>query len=213
MSNLLAGKKARVLYRTSDGAVTLQVEDEHDEVLLTVHPDGTMSEHRIVGFGAGVGEAWEAAADRRDDPAFDPVPVEPSPVLSRGVPVKFAGRERSEPEPEPEPVKERGSEPVPEPVSVPGSVPGSVVEAARSLAVVVHSRAVGMTVGELYQGKHAGRVDEFLTHAVAMSWVVVSAGVVCRGPVDPRPAVTVGDVDSPAWGRRADAFGGRVLGS
>jgi hypothetical protein len=60
--NPLAGLKAKVLYRNLDGSSVLQVEDPNDEVLLSVDPDGSMSEYRIVGFGAGVGEAWEATA-------------------------------------------------------------------------------------------------------------------------------------------------------
>jgi hypothetical protein len=57
----LAGRKARVLYRNSDGSTVLQVEDEHDEILVTVGRDGSMLEERIVGL-AGLREGWEAAA-------------------------------------------------------------------------------------------------------------------------------------------------------
>ena len=57
----MAGKKARVLYRNPDGSTVLHVEDEHDEILVTVDPDGSMLEERWAGV-AGVREAWEAAS-------------------------------------------------------------------------------------------------------------------------------------------------------
>jgi hypothetical protein len=57
----LAGKKARVLYRNPDGSTVLHVEDEHDEILVTVDPDGSMLEERWSGL-AGVGEALAAAS-------------------------------------------------------------------------------------------------------------------------------------------------------
>jgi hypothetical protein len=59
--NSLAGKKARVLYRNPDGSTVLHVEDEHDEILVTVDPDGSMLEERWSGL-AGVGEALAAAS-------------------------------------------------------------------------------------------------------------------------------------------------------
>ena len=61
MRNPLAGKKAKVLYRNPDKSTVLQVEDPHDEILVTVEPDGTMFEERWSGI-AGAREAWEAAA-------------------------------------------------------------------------------------------------------------------------------------------------------
>ena len=61
MTSPLAGKKAKVLYRNPDGSTVLQVEDPHDEILVTVEEDGTMFEERWAGV-AGVREAWEAAS-------------------------------------------------------------------------------------------------------------------------------------------------------
>lgn len=61
MRNPLAGRKAKILYRNPDKSTVLQVEDEHDEILVTVEPDGTMFEERWSGV-AGVRGAWEAAA-------------------------------------------------------------------------------------------------------------------------------------------------------
>ena len=60
MTNSLAGKKAKVLYRNPDGSTVLHVDDEHDEILVTVEPDGSMSEHRIAGV-AGLREGVMAA--------------------------------------------------------------------------------------------------------------------------------------------------------
>jgi hypothetical protein len=91
----LAGKKARVLYRNPDGSTVLHVEDEHDEILVTVEEDGTMFEERWAGV-AGVREAWEAAS-----PHFNAMQVP-----------NDAGRKVwTHLEPEPEPV----AEPAPEP--------------------------------------------------------------------------------------------------
>jgi hypothetical protein len=59
--NPLAGKKAKVLYRNPDKSTVLQVEDAHDEILVTVSEDGTMFEERWSGI-KGVREAWQAAA-------------------------------------------------------------------------------------------------------------------------------------------------------
>jgi hypothetical protein len=59
--NPLAGKKAKLLYRNPDKSTVLRVEDPHDEILVTVEPDGTMFEERWSGV-KGVREAWEAAA-------------------------------------------------------------------------------------------------------------------------------------------------------
>ena len=61
MRNPLAGKKAKILYRNPDKSTVLRVEDEHDEILVTVEEDRTMYEERWSGV-AGVREAWEAAA-------------------------------------------------------------------------------------------------------------------------------------------------------
>ena len=54
MRNSLAGKKARVLYRNPDGSTVLHVEDEHDEILVTVKPDGSMFEERWSGLAGSV---------------------------------------------------------------------------------------------------------------------------------------------------------------
>jgi hypothetical protein len=59
--NPLAGKKAKFLYRNPDKSTVLQVEDEHDEILLTVEEDGTMHEERWCGV-AGVRESLLAAS-------------------------------------------------------------------------------------------------------------------------------------------------------
>ena len=57
----LAGKKAKKLYRNPDGSTVLHVDDEHDEILVTVAADGSMYEHRVFGL-AGVREALNAAS-------------------------------------------------------------------------------------------------------------------------------------------------------
>jgi hypothetical protein len=57
----LAGKKAKKLYRNPDGSTVLHVEDEYDEILVTVEPDGSMFEERWSGL-AGVREALAAAS-------------------------------------------------------------------------------------------------------------------------------------------------------
>jgi hypothetical protein len=49
------------LYRNPDGSTVLHVDDEHDEILVTVDPDGSMLEERWSGL-AGVGEALAAAS-------------------------------------------------------------------------------------------------------------------------------------------------------
>ena len=69
MRNPLAGKKAKILYRNPDKSTVLQVEDPHDEILVTVEEDGTVYEERWSGL-AGVREAWEATS-----PAFGAVLV------------------------------------------------------------------------------------------------------------------------------------------
>jgi hypothetical protein len=108
----LAGKKAKLLYRNPDGSTVLQVEDEHDEILVTVKEDRTMFEERWSGV-AGVREAWEAAAPgpgamRVPDDAgrkvwthLEPEPepgAAPTPALAPG----------PEPKPEPEPERSDG---------------------------------------------------------------------------------------------------------
>ena len=57
----LAGKKAKVLYRNPDGSTVLQVEDEHDEILVTVEPDGSMFEERWSGL-LGFVRPWRLRA-------------------------------------------------------------------------------------------------------------------------------------------------------
>jgi hypothetical protein len=99
----LAGKKARILYRNPDKSTVLHVEDEHDEILVIVADDGSMSEHRVAGL-AGVGAALKAASP------YDKVLVP-----------NDAGRKVwTYLEPEPESVVE----PEPEPVAAPAPAPG-----------------------------------------------------------------------------------------
>ena len=111
MRNPLAGKVAKFLYRNSDGSTVLQVEDEHDEILVTVEEDGTMFEERWTGV-AGVREAWLAAASH-----FNPMLV-PDAVTGR----KSWQRLESKPEPVAAPTPAPAPAPEPEPIPAPAPV-------------------------------------------------------------------------------------------
>jgi hypothetical protein len=102
----LAGKKATKLYRNPDGSTVLHVDDEHDEILVTVEPDGSMFEERWSGL-AGVREALEAAS-----PHFNAMQV----------PNDAERKVWTHLEPEPEPVVE------PEPEPAHGPPPGRRVD-------------------------------------------------------------------------------------
>jgi hypothetical protein len=130
--NPLAGKKAKLLYRNPDKSVVLQVEDPHDEILVTVEPDGTMFEERWSGV-AGVREAWEAAAPRSgamlvpDDSGqkvwthLEPEP-EPGPELEPvAEPARAITPIRTDPAPGPAPVGFVDSSEMLDPASVPGT--------------------------------------------------------------------------------------------
>ena len=168
MRNPLAGKKAKILYRNPDKSTVLQVEDEHDEILVTVAEDGSMSEHRVFGL-AGVGAALKAASP------FDKIRV------PNDAGQKHWTRLEPEPEPvavvEPEPVAE---EPAPEPEPELPPVADHVAEAARRLSIQIWS---GVSVP---RAQLAPANDQALAHAVAMEWLAVAGDLIVRGGVDPR---------------------------
>jgi hypothetical protein len=145
--NPLAGKKAKVLYRNPDRSTVLQVEDEHDEILVLVAADGSMYEERIAGL-AGVREALDAASP------YDKVLVP-----------NDAGRKVwTHLEPEPEPVVE--PEPEPEPEAAPAPE-------ARTLAIQVHQRLVKPRADYFTHGIPTADTEAWVSYATHVTFPVV----------------------------------------
>ncbi len=105
----MAGKKARVLWRLHDGTAALTVQDEHDDVMVIVEPDGSMYEERICGL-YGLGKDWDAAKPAEKMLVPDDAGRKRWNLDTAAAPPIRDGAS-SHPEPEPEPV--RGMQPVP----------------------------------------------------------------------------------------------------
>jgi hypothetical protein len=188
VKNPLAGLKAKVLWRTADGSTALEVDDPNDDVMVIVHPDGTMLEERIVGL-KDLSEAWESgSAGRRSvDPAFDLVPGEPAPARaeSRSVPEQFVGRNKPElaPEPEPEPVEKRQkrrerAEPV-------AAVSADVEKTARIVAIQVHQRQVKPRSDFYPHSTPTADADAWIAYAVGQQWILEDGDLLRAGPLSP----------------------------
>jgi hypothetical protein len=91
-----------------------------------------------------------------------------------------------------------GDAEVDEPIEIVDDVPDvpetppvspDVERAARALGIQVWSSG-SMPRAQLYQGRQAHSVDQYLAHAQSMRWLAVVGDLIARGEVDPRP-VTV----------------------
>jgi hypothetical protein len=177
--NPLAGKKAKVLYRNPDKSTVLQVEDAHDEILVTVSEDGTMFEERWSGI-KGVREAWQAAAPgagamllpddagRQHWTKLESEPKAPTPTPA--------------PKPAPEPEPSPGPEPAPAPVP---EVSRGVQHAALVLAARVWDTQV-VSRAEMLGRINPPHADRYVNHAVAMGWMVADGDRLTKGAVSPR---------------------------
>ena len=83
-------------------------------------------------------------------------------------------------------------EPVPEPVRVPGvpPVPVRVERSAKALALKVWEAASAQPRGYLFPGVNPATLEEFVSHAAAMDWVVVDGDLLAPGSVNPIPVET-----------------------
>ena len=170
----------------------LHVEDEHDDVMVTVAEDGSISEHRIGGL-AGLREALGAA----------------SPYSKVLVP-DDAGRKkwtRLDPEPAPELKPEPEAAPTPEPAAaapapaVP-AVSGAVAGTARTLAVQVHQRRVKPKADYFTHGIPTADAEAWIAYAVGQGWVVEDGDLLRPGKVNPEPMTALPDErSSRGWTR------------
>jgi hypothetical protein len=205
--NLLAGRKARVLYRLEGGVAVLEVEDPDDDVLVTVYPDGSMHESRLGGL-AGLRGAWESGEALPVSAGSAQVSASSG---SDGVPAEYAGREQPEPEPEPEKKKRSwfrhgGDRVEPESVSVPELEPepvsGEVARQAEVLARDVWQTSAVISMAQLAERhqRPVAVIGPLVDHAVAVGWLARAGEKVRKGAVSPFPMSTISDVDGPSWG-------------
>jgi hypothetical protein len=159
--NPLAGKKAKVLYRNPDRSTVLQVEDEHDEILVLVAADGSMYEERIAGL-AGVREALDAV----------------SPYDKVLVPNDVGRKVWTHLEPEPEPVVEPEPEPEPEAAPAPEvpAVSRAVESTARTLAIQVHQRLVKPRADYFTHGIPTADTEAWVSYATHVTFPGVQRG-------------------------------------